>query len=93
MVATQVHPELQYTCTCSILEIYNEIITDLLNPLATRLQLRADQEAVFVDGLGATRVTDGKYWTSARLLFPKVACHPLGAPERFPVHELLGERC
>lgn len=31
---------LKFCCRCSMLEIYNEVITDLLNPSATNLQAR-----------------------------------------------------
>lgn len=44
--------DLRYSCRCSFLEIYNETITDLLNPSATNLQLREDAtRGCFVDGL------------------------------------------
>lgn len=33
--------KLSFSCRCSMLEIYNEVITDLLNPSATNLQVRA----------------------------------------------------
>ena len=44
----------EYTCKCTMLEIYNESIVDLLDAsgTATHLQLREDfQRGVFVDGL------------------------------------------
>ncbi|XP_027192463.1 kinesin-like protein KIN-12C isoform X2 [Cicer arietinum] len=44
--------KLKYTCKCSFLEIYNEQITDLLEPSATNLQLREDmKKGVYVDNL------------------------------------------
>ncbi|AES92050.2 kinesin motor domain protein [Medicago truncatula] len=43
---------LKYTCKCSFLEIYNEQITDLLEPSSTNLQLREDmKKGVYVDNL------------------------------------------
>ncbi|WJX90794.1 hypothetical protein P8452_72654 [Trifolium repens] len=44
--------KLKYTCKCSFLEIYNEQITDLLEPSSTNLQLREDmKKGVYVDNL------------------------------------------
>ncbi|GFH13200.1 kinesin motor domain-containing protein [Haematococcus lacustris] len=46
------HDQLGYNCKCSMLEIYNESITDLLVPSATNLHIREDlQKGCFVDGL------------------------------------------
>ncbi|XP_073118814.1 kinesin-like protein KIN-12C isoform X2 [Henckelia pumila] len=43
---------LTYSCKCSFLEIYNEQITDLLEPLSTNLQLREDsKKGVYVENL------------------------------------------
>lgn len=43
---------MKYTCKCSFLEIYNEQITDLLEPSSTNLQLREDmKKGVYVDNL------------------------------------------
>ncbi|XP_076956292.1 kinesin-like protein KIN-12C [Bidens hawaiensis] len=43
---------LKYTCKCSFLEIYNEQITDLLDPSSTNLQLREDvKKGVYVENL------------------------------------------
>lgn len=43
----------EYTCTCSVLEIYNEVITDLLvgtgDPLS--LHQRPQSSEVYVEGL------------------------------------------
>lgn len=45
-----------YCCRCSMIEIYNECITDLLNPAATNLQVREDiRHGCFVEHL--TEVT------------------------------------
>ncbi|KAK7388059.1 hypothetical protein VNO78_22862 [Psophocarpus tetragonolobus] len=44
--------KLKYTCKCSFLEIYNEQITDLLEPSSTNLQLREDlKKGVYVENL------------------------------------------
>lgn len=44
--------KLKYSCKCSFLEIYNEQITDLLEPLSTNLQLREDiKKGVYVENL------------------------------------------
>ena len=52
---------LRYNCRCSCLEIYNETITDLLNPSATNLQLREDpSRGIYVDGLAEKEVLNGE---------------------------------
>ncbi|KAF3456467.1 hypothetical protein FNV43_RR01117 [Rhamnella rubrinervis] len=44
--------QLKYSCKCSFLEIYNEQITDLLEPSSTNLQLREDlKKGVYVENL------------------------------------------
>ncbi|KAG6731459.1 hypothetical protein I3842_01G130000 [Carya illinoinensis] len=44
--------KLTYSCKCSFLEIYNEQITDLLEPSSTNLQLREDlKKGVYVENL------------------------------------------
>nr|CAB3466339.1 unnamed protein product [Digitaria exilis] len=44
--------KLKYSCKCSFLEIYNEQITDLLDPSSTNLQLREDiRKEVYVENL------------------------------------------
>ncbi|KAJ7549008.1 hypothetical protein O6H91_07G036300 [Diphasiastrum complanatum] len=49
---------LKYVCKCSFLEIYNEQITDLLDPSSTNLQLREDvKKGVYVDNLKEVEVT------------------------------------
>lgn len=50
---------LKYCCRCSFLEIYNENITDLLNPKATNLSIREDTHGCFVDFLSETEVLNG----------------------------------
>jgi kinesin family protein 15 len=41
-----------YFCKCSFLEIYNEQITDLLEPASTMMQIREDaKRGVYVEGL------------------------------------------
>lgn len=46
------HEQLKYVCKCSFLEIYNEQITDLLEPSSTNLQLREDVgKGVYVENL------------------------------------------
>jgi len=53
--------EVCFLCKCSFLEIYKEVITDLLNPAATRLHIREDlQQGVHVEGLLEETVTSGK---------------------------------
>ncbi|KAG9459911.1 hypothetical protein H6P81_004419 [Aristolochia fimbriata] len=50
--------KLKYSCKCSFLEIYNEQITDLLEPSSTNLQLREDiKKGVYVDNLKEFEVT------------------------------------
>ncbi|XP_037494827.1 kinesin-like protein KIN-12C [Jatropha curcas] len=44
--------KLRFSCKCSFLEIYNEQITDLLEPTSTNLQLREDlRKGVYVENL------------------------------------------
>lgn len=53
--------EVCFLCKCSFLEIYKEVITDLLNPTATRLHIREDlQQGVHVEGLLEQTVTSSK---------------------------------
>ncbi|CAN1307267.1 Kinesin-like protein KIN-12D [Linum perenne] len=48
---------LQYNCKCSFLEIYNEQITDLLDPSSTNLLLREDsKKGVYVENLSECEV-------------------------------------
>lgn len=48
----QQHAKLKYKCTCSFLELYNEQISDLLEPSSTNLQMREDlNKGVYVEGL------------------------------------------
>ncbi|MCD9560462.1 hypothetical protein HAX54_019144 [Datura stramonium] len=48
---------LQYSCKCSFLEIYNEQITDLLDPSSTNLMLREDiTKGVYVENLSEFEV-------------------------------------
>ena len=49
---------------CSFLEIYNETITDLLNPSATNLQIREDTHGCFVEYLTETEVLNGELGAS-----------------------------
>ncbi|KAH6808567.1 phragmoplast orienting kinesin 1 [Perilla frutescens var. frutescens] len=49
---SRVQERLTYSCKCSFLEIYNEHITDLLEPSSTNLQLREDlKKGVYVENL------------------------------------------
>ncbi|KAL3648197.1 Kinesin-like protein KIN-12D [Castilleja foliolosa] len=48
---------LMYNCKCSFLEIYNEQITDLLDPSSTNLMLREDmKKGVYVENLSEVEV-------------------------------------
>ncbi|KAI5059960.1 hypothetical protein GOP47_0024380 [Adiantum capillus-veneris] len=48
---------LLFTCKCSFLEIYNEQITDLLEPSSTNLQMREDiKKGVYVENLREVEV-------------------------------------
>ncbi|XP_057959011.1 kinesin-like protein KIN-12C isoform X2 [Malania oleifera] len=48
---------LKFSCKCSFLQIYNEQITDLLEPSSTNLQLREDlKKGVYVENLTEYRV-------------------------------------
>ncbi|KAL3727874.1 hypothetical protein ACJRO7_032594 [Eucalyptus globulus] len=49
--------KLTYSCKCSFVEIYNEQITDLLEPSSTNLQLREDmKKGVYVENLKEYKV-------------------------------------
>ncbi|WOH15809.1 hypothetical protein DCAR_0935355 [Daucus carota subsp. sativus] len=69
---------LEYSCKCSFLEIYNEQITDLLDPSSTNLQLREDlKNGVYVENLkeyNVRTVTD-----VLKLLFQGVANRKMAA--------------
>ncbi|CAN6176369.1 unnamed protein product [Urochloa humidicola] len=53
--------KLKYICKCSFLEIYNEQITDLLEPSSTNLQIREDiKKGVYVENLMECYVTSVK---------------------------------
>ncbi|KAK1387409.1 Kinesin motor domain-containing protein [Heracleum sosnowskyi] len=69
---------LKYSCKCSFLEIYNEQITDLLDPSSTNLQLREDlKNGVYVENLkeySVRNVTD-----VLKLLFQGVANRKMAA--------------
>ena len=53
--------EVCFLCKCSFLEVYKEVITDLLNPAATRLQIREDlKRGVYVEGLMEEEVHNGE---------------------------------
>ncbi|GBG58634.1 hypothetical protein CBR_g34 [Chara braunii] len=46
------HEQLRFNCKCSYLEIYNESITDLLDPTLTNLQIREDtKRGMYVESL------------------------------------------
>lgn len=50
--------QLRYVCKCSFLEIYNEQITDLLEPSSSNLQIREDsKKGVYVENLTETAVS------------------------------------
>lgn len=52
---------LRYSLKCSFLEIYNETITDLLNPAAYNLQIREDiRRGCYVEGLSEEIVLNGE---------------------------------
>ncbi|XP_042050674.1 kinesin-like protein KIN-12E isoform X3 [Salvia splendens] len=54
---SRLQERLTYSCKCSFLEIYNEHITDLLEPSSTNLQLREDlKKGVYVENLSEHRV-------------------------------------
>ncbi|PIN14199.1 Kinesin-like protein [Handroanthus impetiginosus] len=49
--------QLKYNCKCSFLEIYNEQITDLLDPSSTNLMIREDmKKGVYVENLSEFEV-------------------------------------
>ncbi|PNX61647.1 kinesin-like protein KIN12B-like, partial [Trifolium pratense] len=49
--------QLQYQCHCSFLEIYNEHITDLLDPNKRNLQIKEDvKSGIYVENLTEVHV-------------------------------------
>ena len=57
----QGHDALKFSCRVSMLEIYNEVITDLFNPAATNLQIREDiKRGCYVEGLSEEGVQNCK---------------------------------
>lgn len=59
--AAQCHENLTFCCRCSMLEIYNEVITDLLNPSASNLQIREDiKRGCYVEDLSEHTVQNGE---------------------------------
>ncbi|CAN8259017.1 unnamed protein product [Cochlearia groenlandica] len=69
--------KLKFSCKCSFLEIYNEQITDLLEPSSTNLQLREDLgKGVYVENLvehNVRTVNDVlKLLLQARLPYPNI---------------------
>lgn len=62
--------EIRFICRCSFLEIYKEVITDLLNPAATRLPIREDfRQGVHVEGLQEEVTSSGSYPTALSPVF------------------------
>lgn len=57
----QCHENLTFCCKCSMLEIYNEVITDLINPAGTNLQIREDiKRGCYVEDLSEHTIQNGK---------------------------------
>ncbi|KNA12210.1 hypothetical protein SOVF_127820 [Spinacia oleracea] len=51
----------RFTCKCSFLEIYNELILDLLNPSSVNLQIREDlKKGIHVENLTELEVTSAR---------------------------------
>ncbi|GMH33390.1 hypothetical protein BSKO_01224 [Bryopsis sp. KO-2023] len=49
----------KFSCQCSIVEIYNETITDLLNPDSGNLPIReSKKDGVFIEGVSQRRIKD-----------------------------------
>ncbi|XP_024380241.1 uncharacterized protein [Physcomitrium patens] len=54
---SRIHEHLKYVCKCSFLEIFNEQITDLLEPTSTNLQMReGGKKGVYVENLSEVEV-------------------------------------
>ncbi len=71
-----------FLCKVSCLEIYQEVITDLLCPERTRLQLREDlRQGIYVDDLSEEVVNDG------------VCGCPLHAPHNTELYSHTGLHC
>lgn len=72
--------EVCFLCKVSCLEIYQEVITDLLCPDRTRLQLREDlRHGIYVENLSEEVVTDGQLLPPARTTW-QASVQLLGLP-------------
>nr|XP_027188256.1 kinesin-like protein KIN-12A isoform X3 [Cicer arietinum] len=70
--------QLSYQCQCSFLEIYNEQITDLLDPNQRNLQIREDvKSGVYVESLTEEQVSTMKDIT--QLLMKGLSNRRIGA--------------
>lgn len=85
--AVQCHENLTFSCRCSMLEIYNEVITDLINPAGTNLQIREDiKRGCYVEDLSEHTVQNGtqhRHSTTSRLpakqrMWTRSWVHPAG---------------
>ncbi|KAI4345032.1 hypothetical protein L6164_012200 [Bauhinia variegata] len=76
--ANQAFQQLQYQCHCSFLEIYNEQITDLLDPNQRNLQIREEVNSrVYVENLTEEYVSSVRDVT--RLLIKGLSNRRIGA--------------
>ena len=48
-----------FVCTCSIVEIYNEVVSDLLDPTRTNLLVHDSGRGVIIDNLSRVQVQSG----------------------------------
>ena len=83
--AWQGRDNVKFSCRCTYLEIYNESITDLLNPAASNLQIRENTSKIYVEGLSEHAVLNGVVlwgWHAACLncVYPKTLRSKLGDP-------------
>ncbi len=61
LLLQRVGRELRFLCKVSLLEIYQEVITDLLQSTTSRLVIREDlRKGIYVEGLSEEVVTTGK---------------------------------
>lgn len=70
-----------FVCSCSIVEIYNEVVSDLLDPTRTNLLVHDSGRGVVIDNLSRVQVQSGDgaaHCPAARKLYN--GCSLVAAP-------------
>ena len=64
-----------FSCKVSFAELYNEVVTDLLDPATTRLRICEDtRQGVYVEGLSEALVSSGAHCGSQQSLGRSHVC-------------------